>query len=559
MIIEGQRRHQVVVCTKKRKNLEQQAEQSRAKVSSILPRGLFDAVWAMAAEVEEDIIRCVICGQPGAQRECRCGRKLHNICVNIMLRDNDNSICTSCMARDKLDRHMPIREWDAIIEISNDELWAAGRVKGGELRYIIINNKSPKEVLHLDAPNLFHIQFDPKAIGIEDVKNWCRMLGVKTLLGIRISMDTSQIDLEKGRPTSSTQAQEELQVALNAIALGRECGAIEPEALVVIEAPLHSKIWERRSVRRARQDFWLAELEGQPARSAMIKGGGRIDGTKPCTDAEIWQHHKEGREPEGKSESIATEVVYTDGQGKRNRIIELNTRDRAMTEMEVYLHREMQLEVSKQTMTWEKQELDMAARWCQGHGAQTSDGTWIVIWNFEEGEEQQGGVGRNAYCWNTAGLELLTQIAITGKALCIVTGQWTGDFVGNTRIREMVERDWWMLETGCAKMPAIMCHGIRPEDALEESDPVQKSQTWPELLQQMIRKRQMFIQQQDGWDYFCAVCENGGDLIGCDNTGCTRVQHRENSGWREGERWMCNTCTIEEQQRRVHNTEGHAL
>ena len=116
-----------------------------------------------------------------------------------------------------------------------------------------------------------------------------------------------------------------------------------------------------------------------------------------------------------------------------------------------------------------------------------------------------------------------------------------------------------MLETGCADMSAIMCKGTRPEDAEVESDPVNKRQTRPELLQQMLSKRKTFLQQQDGWDYFCAVCENGGDLIGCDSIRCTRVQHREGSGWKEGERWFCHTCAMEEECRRMGHNEGHAL
>ena len=559
MIIEGQRRHQVVVCTKKRKNLEQQTEQSRAKVSSILPRGLFDVIWAMAASAEEDTAKCAVCGQPGAQRLCRCGRKVHNICADIMARGSDDIRCTSCSMSDRLDRHMPTMTWDAIVEISNNELWAKGGVKGEGLRYICINNKSPKEVLHLDAPNIVHIQFDPVSICTEDIKTWCRMLGVKTLLGIRISIDTTQLDLEKGRPTSSAHAQEELQGALNAISVGRECGEIEPEALVVIEAPLDSRIWERRSVRKARHNFWLAELRGQPARSAMIKGKGQAEATESCTDAEIWRHHENGLWPEGTIEATVTVVVYTDLQGKQNKVTELNTRDETMTELEGYLQREMQIKARRHTATWTKHGHDMATRWCQGQEAEACNGAWIVIWHFEEGEEKLGWEGQSAYSWNTAGFELLTQIATTGRAMCVVAGRWTEGFVGNTRIREMVERDWWMLETGCADMPAIMCKGTRPEDAEVESDPVNKRQTRPELLQQMLSKRKTFLQQQDGWDYFCAVCENGGDLIGCDSIGCTRVQHREGSGWKEGERWFCHTCAMEEECKRMGHNEGHAL
>ena len=78
-------------------------------------------------------------------------------------------------------------------------------------------------------------------------------------------------------------------------------------------------------------------------------------------------------------------------------------------------------------------------------------------------------------------------------------------------------------------------------------------------MQQLARKRLAYLQQQDGWDYFCAVCENGGDLVGCDRVGCTRVQHRVGSGWKEGERWTCNTCTIEEEYEREKHNEDYAL
>jgi hypothetical protein len=558
MIIEGQGRHQIVVCTKKKRSLEQQTEQSRAKISSILPRGLFDAIWAMAASAEDDTASCVICGQPGAQSQCRCGRKIHNICVEIMARGSDDARCTSCSTSDILGRHVPTMAWDALIEISNDETWTKGSVKGEGLRYICINNKSPKEVLHLDAPNTVHIQFDPMSVGIADIKIWCRMLGVKSLLGIRISIDTAQIDLEKGRPTASAQAQEELQRALNAISVGIECGEIEPEALVVLEAPLESKIWERRSVRKARQTYWRAELSGQPARSAMIRGGGQAEGTKSCSDAEIWLHHEKSLRAKGTMEATATELVYSNGQEGHNRVTELNTRDMTMAELEGYLQ-QTQTQVSKHAIIWTKHGHDMAARWQHEQNAEAHNGAWIVMWHYEEGEEKLGWEGQNAYSWNTAGFELLTQIASMGRAMCVVAGSWTEGFVGNTRIREMMELDWWMLETGCPEMPALLCKGIRPEDAVEESDPLNKSQARSELLQQMVRKRKTFLLQQDGWDYFCAVCENGGDLVGCDKAGCTRVQHREGSEWKEGQRWICQTCAIEEEWERTNNTEGHVV
>ena len=90
MTLADGRRHQVVVCSRKRESEIQpgmSGEQNKAKISSILPIGLFEKVWAGTERKQPTKMGdCIVCGERGATSACTnrlCQRWQHGTCLYV--------------------------------------------------------------------------------------------------------------------------------------------------------------------------------------------------------------------------------------------------------------------------------------------------------------------------------------------------------------------------------------------------------------------------------------------------------------------------------------------